>query len=173
MSGLPTTIDPVMLADKGARLCGQISVAALPRLAESCRSRVGTVDVDLEFTRGDGGDVRLMIGHIRVRVRLTCQRCLEDMDYELSARPRVVLLRPGESDEALPPEVDSLTVDKPIALSTLVEDELLLVMPMIPLHDLAHCPARAHVTPAKAQDAAGEREPSPFAALGQLKRNGH
>jgi uncharacterized protein len=166
-------IDPVMLADKGARLCGKLAVATLPRLAETCRSHAGEVDVDLEFTRGDGGDVRLMVGSLHARVRLTCQRCLEDMDYELSARPRVVLLRPGEPDEAMPPEVDCLTVDKPIALSALVEDELLLVMPMIPLHDLEHCPARGHMAPVRAHDVAGERKPSPFAALGQLKRNEH
>jgi uncharacterized protein len=168
---LPATIDPVALAEKGARLTGRLSFKALPRLAEACRGQSGDVDVDLEFTRGEGGDVRLLLGTIRARVRLTCQRCLEEMDYELRSEPRLVLLRPGQAEEGLPPEVDSLTADRPIALSALVEDELLLVMPMIPLHDLEHCPARAFVATGKTRDAATESKPNPFASLQRLKRD--
>jgi uncharacterized protein len=170
---LPATIDPVALAEKGARLSGKLSLKGLPRLAAACRSAAGHAEVDLEFTRGEGGDVRLMIGTIRARVSLTCQRCLEEMDYELRSEPRLVLLRPGESEEELPPEVDALTVDKPIVLSTLIEDELLLVMPMIPLHDLEHCPARAFVVAGERSESATGSKPNPFAALQRLKRDQH
>jgi uncharacterized protein len=172
MSGLPATIDPVVLAEKGVRLTGTLALKTLPRLAESVRSRAGEVEVDLEFTRGQGGDVRLMLGTICARVKLTCQRCLEEMDYELRSEPHLVVLRPGESEQALPPEVESLTVDKPVALSTLVEDELLLVMPMIPLHDLRHCPTRPYVESGAARDAGVGSKPNPFATLQRLKRNG-
>jgi uncharacterized protein len=170
---LPATIDPVTLAEKGAHVSGTLSLKALPRLAEVCRSTAGQVDVDLEFKRGEGGDVRLMLGTIRARVSLTCQRCLEGMDYELRSEPRLVLLRAGESEEELPPEVDALTVDKPIVLNTLIEDELLLVMPMIPLHDLEHCPARAFVAAGESREAAMGSKPNPFATLQRLKRDKH
>lgn len=172
MPGLPATIDPVLLAEKGARLTGALSFKTLPRLADSCRNPTGTVDVDLEFAREEGGNVRVMSGVLRAQAKLTCQRCLEEMDYELRSEPRVVLLRPGEPEQALAPEVDSLTVDKPVALATLVEDELLLVMPMIPLHDLEQCPARSWVESDKTETA-GRSGTNPFAALEQLKRDGH
>ncbi len=171
---LPSTIDPVALAEKGAHLCGTLLLKALPRLAAACRNSAGEVEVDLEFTRGEGGgDVRLMIGTIRARVSLTCQRCLEELDYELRSEPHLVLLRPGQSEDELPPEVDALTVDQPIVLSTLIEDELLLVMPMIPLHDLEHCPARAFVTAGKRADSAAGGKPNPFATLQRFKRDEH
>ena len=170
---LPAAIDPIALAEKGARLSGSLSLKGLARLAAACRSPAGQVEVDLEFTRSEGGDVRLIIGTIRARVSLTCQRCLEEMDYELRSEPRLVLLRPGESEEELPPEVDALTVDRPIVLSTLIEDELLLVMPMIPLHDLEHCPARAFVSAGGRSEADTESKPNPFATLQRLKRDKH
>jgi uncharacterized protein len=170
---LPAAIDPVALAEKGAHLSGRLSLKALPRLAAACRGTAGQVEIDLAFTRGEGGDVRLMIGTIRARVSLTCQRCLEEMDYELRSEPRLVLLRAGESEEELPPEVDALTVDKPIVLSTLIEDELLLVMPMIPLHDLEQCPARAFVAAGERSESARGSKQNPFATLQRMKRDKH
>lgn len=170
---LPATIDPIQLAERGARLTGTLPLKGMSRLAQTALAGSGDVFVDLAFERGEGENVLLMHGRLQTRLRVTCQRCLEAMDLELEAAPWLVLLRPDprrvpqEEDEP-----DTLVVDKPLALNALVEDELLLALPMVPMHEPSRCAARARAT---ADSRAGELKPdekggpSPFSMLRKLK----
>ena len=65
------------------------------------------------------------------------------MTLELHADTRLLLLRPGVRTDTLAQEVEALTVDRPVSLSELVEDELLLMLPMVPMHPLDACPAKS------------------------------
>ncbi len=141
---LPVTIDPAQLAEKGTRLTGRVAARGMTRLQALMRydlgDDAGEVDVDLIFEQVRSSALRRMHGHLAVAVKATCQRCLEPMNVELVAKPDVILLRQGESETALPPEADALTVGQtPVSLAELVEDELLLVMPMVPMHPLNEC----------------------------------
>ncbi len=167
--GLPATIDPIQLAGKGARLRGKLPVKTMRRLVELCRDDSGEAAVDLVFERGGADGMPLMHGTMSVTVRATCQRCLEGMDLKLVAEPWLVLTRPGEREDIQVREVDALVVGKPISLSELVEDEFLLVMPMIPMHDEQACPASVYKTAANGDDA-GNKTNKPFSVLSGLKR---
>lgn len=167
--GLPATIDPIQLAGKGARLRGKLPVKAMRRLVELCRDDSGEAVVDLMFERGDAGEMYLMHGTMAATVRVTCQRCLEGMDLELAAEPRLILTRPGEREDIQAQEAGILVVDKPISLSELVEDEFLLVMPMIPMHDEKVCPVSVYKTAANGVGA-GDKINKPFSILNGLKR---
>ncbi|MBI3575163.1 MAG: DUF177 domain-containing protein [Gammaproteobacteria bacterium] len=146
---LPAHIDPIQLAEKGAHLAGALSLKGMPRLLQACLNDGGEIQVDLQFGRDEGGDVLELQGNIRAKVHVACQRCLEPMTLELHADTRLLLLRPGERTDALAQEAEALTMDRPVLLSELVEDELLLVMPMVPMHPLDVCPAKEQVkTPA-------------------------
>jgi DUF177 domain-containing protein len=169
---LPSTIDPIQLAERGARLTGTLPLKSMPRLNQACRDGSGDVLVDLSFERGEGERVFLMRGTLRVSLRVTCQRCLEAMDLQIDASPWLLLLRPESGMDRLDDEADILVVDKPLSLSALVEDELLLAMPMVPTHDLNECPARVYVKKemgAGRKEAEGEKK-NPFAALESLKK---
>lgn len=175
MLGLPATIDPVQLADRGAHLDGRLPLKAMPRLARACLEDAGEVLVDLHFERSEDGSVRRMYGNLRAALRVTCQRCLEAMELEVQTAPHLLLFRPGERDDLLEQEPDSLVVDKPLSLAEIVEDELLLAMPMIPMHAPDRCPA---VTSGLMRGGSGtdrhEGTPDksgPFAVLGRLKRS--
>lgn len=166
--GWPSSIDPVQLAENGARLTGELSLAAMPRLSQSCCDPAGSVSVDLQFERSDSEGLRIMRGTVRASMRVTCQRCLEEMALDLQIEPNLILLRPGERED-LEREDEALVVERPLALSALVEDELLLAMPMIPMHAPAVCPARR---PLEHAPVGGRRQrPNPFAALRRLKRD--
>ena len=90
---------------------------------------------------------------------MTCQRCLEPMTLSLVARPQWLFVRAGEGRETPPDEeAEVIEVDRPLMLSELVEDELLLAMPMIPMHRLEECPARKY-------SATGKERENPFAGL--------
>lgn len=162
---LPAHIDPIQLAEKSAQLAGALPLKGMSRLLQACVDDVGEIRIDLQFGRDEGGGVLELYGSIGAKLHVACQRCLEPMDLTLKTDTRLLLLRAGERVDALAPEAEALTVDGPVSLHALVEDELLLVMPMIPMHPLATCPARGRVaTPAS------PRRSTPLSALGRLKQ---
>lgn len=169
---LPVIIDPIQLAERGARLTGTLPLKCMARLAQHCLDGSGDVFVDLAFERGVGETVFLMHGTLRVRLITGCQRCLEGMEVNLEASPSLVLLRSGAAQELSSDDADTLVADKPVSLISLVEDELLLVLPMVPMHELSQCPAKEYVTEKAGtdiRDIKGEKK-NPFAVLSGLKK---
>ena len=164
LGGWSSTIDPIQLADKGARLCGELPLKGMARLVEMSADADGTVCVDLEFGRGSGDGLRVMRGAITACIYLTCQRCMQPMRVELKSEPRLVLLRAGEREDLLEAG-EAMLVEHPLTLGALVEHELLLEMPMVPLHPVDRCPAADRST----QQAEAKRS-SPFSVLERLKR---
>ncbi len=169
---LPATIDPIQLAERGARLTGRLPLKGMARLTPNCLDDAGEVFVDLVFERGDGQEVFLLHGTLHAGLHVTCQRCLQGMDLALEAEPWFILAKSDASREALGEEADVLVADKPLSLSGLVEDELLLALPMVPMHEISKCPARVYV--ATGTDSglkqAEEEKKSPFSVLSRLKK---
>lgn len=162
LNRLPAFIDPLRLADEGARLVGNLSTRSMRRLAAVTSKQDAAATVDLQFDRSPQG-LRQMQGKIIAKLYVTCQRCLQEMPLDLMAEPMVILLSPDESAKIGPEEGDLLVVHKPLALAELVEEELLLAMPMIPKHADEVCrmqPSAASGTPAT----------GPFASLNVLKK---
>ncbi len=169
-SGGPSIIDPFQLAKKGAHLSGALPLKAMPRLADLCARTDGGVEVDLRFERGEQDGLCVMYGSVRTSLALVCQRCLEEMTLDLRAAPRLMLLRPGERAD-LEQEAETLVVEQSLSLAQVIEDELLLVMPMIPMHDVELCPARNLVKPPADQSPRrSQAKRNPFAVLKELKR---
>lgn len=162
--GLPAVIDPLRLADEGAWLHGVLGLTGMPRLVEMCADDQGTVSIDLQFERSAQG-LRQMRGPLRATLRVVCQRCMQPFTLTIAADTWLILLNPGEPSAIAADEADTLVVTKPLPLSEVVEDELLLAMPMIAMHAPGECQASAP------GPAAVHGENNPFAALGKLKRN--
>ncbi len=161
---LPATVEPILLAEKGTHLVGTLPIKGMARLAPSCLDDCGETRVDLHFGRTESGNVYELTGRLEARLRVACQRCLGPMDLAFATDVRLLLLRPGEPVAGLAPEVEALMVDRPLRLSELVEDELLLVMPMIPMHPVEACAARNFLKSAPPAD-------KPLSGLGRLKRS--
>jgi uncharacterized protein len=164
---LPEQIDAIRLADQGARLSGQLSAGGLHRLREMSRpgASPAPVVIDLTFER-TGHGVRLMHGTIRTTIETVCQRCLQPVAIEVTARPFAVLQVAGEEPARGPEEAEMLAVEGPLQLNELAEDELLLAMPMIPMHAEGSCkvPGERGESPTEP----GEKV-SPFSGLRGLK----
>ena len=158
--GLPTTIDPVQLAERGARLNGTLAVDGMARLSQSGVGPLGTVEVDLRFERSETARLYRAEGQVRAILQVPCQRCLERMALSLDIQPHWLFVRAGAQHGSTPShESDVIAVDRPLSLRELVEDELLLALPMVPMHDLADCPARQFVTrSAQPDDAASDAD---------------
>ncbi len=132
-SRLPAEIDPLRLADEGRTIEGELPAGLFSRLA----GLTGAVRVSLRFERLAQG-ARRMQGRIEASVETSCQRCLEPVQVQLRAEPDVLLKtsEPASGDES---EVEVLAVNGPLKLVEYVEDELLLAMPMIPVHTDPAC----------------------------------
>lgn len=167
LGGWSTIIDPIRLADTEARLNGELPLAGLRRLVEMCLDEQGAVTVDLQFEHDPSGGLRVMHGRITARAGLLCQRCMERVDVEITSEPRLVLLKPGEREDLLEAG-DAILIEKPITLGALVEDELLLEVPMVPMHPTDRCPVS--IAPDEKPRGREPRKPSPFSVLEKLKR---
>lgn len=102
-------------------------------------------------------------------VTLECQRCLQPMRVPLHAERRIFFVAGEEAAAALDAESDDdvLALTPELDLAELIEDELLLALPLVPRH--AQCPQplpRAFVEDDPAIDPAD----NPFAVLAALKR---
>ena len=171
LGGWSSTIDPIQLAEKGARLSGELPVKGMARLVEMCRDDQGSVRVDLQFERDPNDGLRSLHGTIEARISATCQRCMEPMTLLLSAHPHLLLLRPGERDDLME-SGNALSVERPITLGSLVEDELLLSMPMVPMHPIEECHAQEMRKPPRQQNRERDEEKNsakPFSRLAALK----
>ena len=98
-------------------------------------------------------------------VFLTCQTSLESFRHEIAIADRLVLVDSEERLPAIGEESDAedyLVADGPLDIRDLIEDAVLLALPMVP--------RKPGLEEAPAAGGEVEREPSPFAALARLKR---
>lgn len=156
-------IDSLRFAQEGEHLRGCIALDTLARLADVLFERKGNADFALT-----GGVDRRSRPFIEIEVRaelaLTCQRCLERLDHRLERRSRLLLVPDGErlpevGDEE--PEVEAMPASAVANVPDLVEQEILLGLPLAPVHAEGQCAPDA--------DAHDERPSSPFAVLAGLK----
>jgi uncharacterized protein len=107
--------------------------------------------------------------HAATEVTLECQRCLQPMAVPLRAERRIFFVEGEDAAAALDGESedDVLALTPALDLEALIEDELLLALPLIPRHEVCPQPLpRAFVD----EESAEEPADHPFAALAALKR---
>lgn len=157
-------IDALQFAREGRRLEGEIAVAAMQRLHDIVTETSGVVHYCIEGAVNAKRKPVLDVA-VEATLRLTCQRCLEPTDYRLRRTSRFVL---ADSDQDLPdvadedPETETLPADALADIADVIEQEVLLGLPIAPMHPEGACGAAPGYE-------AGERV-SPFAVLEQLKR---
>lgn len=165
---LPHYVEPRKLAQQGGEISGQTTVGALPRLAEFRQSQQSPVSVVLRFSRDDEGH-QVIQGEISTRLHLTCQRCLELVEQPVSAQVMLALVFSEDAIAGLPEIYEPwLLNDDKLVLAELLEEELLLALPLAPVHE--QCPV---TLPNPAEDVSEETQDrnaeNPFAVLASLK----
>lgn len=158
------------LARRGAVLEGHYALAELPRLADTLADASGEVRVELHFGRDRQGVAYIEV-HLEAEPLLTCQACLEGYRHRLSCINKVGIVTSEAMAERLPAEYEPLLVgDEPLFPRDLIEDELILALPIIARHPEGECPDRE----ARREEAGAEEEESkaenPFAVLAKLKK---
>ncbi len=167
---LPVAVDMVRLADRQEELVGELPVGSLARLCDSLTSEQGVVAVRLQFGRDEGR--RLIVrGTVSATVELQCQRCLKPMPWHLQASVLLAGCYSEQDMDSLPEIYDPVLIpDERLRLAQLVEDELILALPTLAMHeDDPGCRPLDIQAPVPEQPD-DERQANPFAVLGALKR---
>lgn len=161
-------IDGLQFARAGLEIGGRLSKDQLPRLAE-----LGCITAGLEFrltgTKNSRGKPALRIQFSGVG-EMQCQRCLGPVDMDLSANVELELAGSMHEIEAADDDVDRVLASYSMDVAELVEDEAILLLPMVPRHE--RC-AGADVLSVEAEAASIEVEKvSPFSVLASFKKGG-
>jgi uncharacterized protein len=171
-------IDSLDFALKSQELRGDAPVSEMPRLLDLLAvpdgqaAPDGQVSYVLRGLTGKDGKPLLELA-LEGSCQLRCQRCLQGMPYAIKT---VSLLMPvpeneleglsmegGELEEE--DEIDRIPVNPHLDVLGLIEDEILLGLPLSPRHELGVCEAVAGSVSAKVKD----QKQSPFAVLRGLK----
>lgn len=167
--GLPESFDPARLADDGMRLAGDLPMGRLPRLAALCVKPGGGAHVAMDFERTTDGK-RTMRLRADVHAVFECGRCLGKVAVSWHAESVLVIRRSAEAGDSTDESTETLIADGPILLRDVVEDELLLAVPMFPVH-ADPCGTAEPGGPADARCGEGTpRTSGPFATLARLKK---
>jgi uncharacterized protein len=173
---IPVTLDVKKAAMHDTCYEGYIVLAQLKRLTSSLGSDEGNVDVKVQ-TGVDEQGLNFLKGQAQVTISLTCQRCNETMPVDLTTDFAFSPVKIGyveDEENQLPDHYDPIMINEfgEIGLRDLVEDELILDIPLIAMHDEQDCPATgSNMTWGKIEEEVVEQKPNPFAVLKQLKRN--
>lgn len=161
---LPDHIEPLMLAESAAQLEGRLRLSACARLVADHGPQAGEARVVLAFGVDEDG-VRFVFGRVQADLALTCNRCLEAFVAPVEAQVSLGIVCDLSGAERLPERYEPLIAGtEPLSLVDLVEDELLLAVPLAPAHPPGTC--RAHGAGATVSGPARQR---PFAALAGYK----
>ncbi|RTL47728.1 MAG: metal-binding protein [Rhodocyclaceae bacterium] len=140
---------------------GHVAVQAMERLADVLLSSAGLLQCELRGERDEQGDSFLCLW-VQGELTMRCQRCLEPMQYQLRVASRLRLMPPGAEwpeDELEDDSADAIEAKQDMALLPLIEEEVLLALPIAPTHESCEPPA------SRGKD----QESSPFAVLAKLK----
>jgi uncharacterized protein len=174
----PRALDIAALCRDGARLEGTVPLSVLARLATSLLNDADGGSAEVRWSaQGQtrpvaGGTPELWLAlRAEVAVRLECQRCLQPMAWPLQFDRRLRFVRGEREAERLDDELDDdvLALEPRIDLLQLVEDELILALPLVPRHDT--CPEPLPQPGAAPELPDDEAPAGPFAALAGLRRS--
>lgn len=162
-------IDSLDFARNGRLISGELPPADLPRLREMLEEPQGVLRYTVQGGMDRQGNSFLDVGVVG-QCRLLCQRCLNGMDYPLQLDTRL-LLRDQAGLDALDEdaaggdeEYDSILAEAQLDVLDMLEEEILLSLPIAPKHVSGECQAT------DGEDI-GRAAASPFAVLAKMKRN--
>lgn len=168
----PRRLDVAAFAKDGASLEGEWPFADLARLVASSLPDAAAPPVRWTLTgesrAAKGSEPQVWLhATAGARVHLECQRCLQPMAVDVDAERSFLFVHGEDSAAALDADAedDVLALTRALDAQELIEDELLLELPLVPRHDVCPDPL-----PAPADDLPEDETPHPFAKLAALKK---
>ena len=163
---LPPQLDVWRMVANQRRFEGSLPLAHMPRLAGVLADAEGDCRYVVEFYRDP---LKLDVMHIQLNAvfHLICQRTLERFALPVEIDQRLGLISDEAQEASLPEDMEAVLIEGhgEVSPAQLIEDELLLAVPLVPVN-----PDASDLDPKWSGDEAAEEEKSsPFAALKALR----
>ena len=129
-------IDSISFAKKSESLQGKIPVSSFERVTDSLAESTGEIKFSLVGKLDSRRRPSLFLS-VQGTVMLICQRCLTAFEHELNVVRQLVLVT---SESQLPeldaedPDVDVVVATEKMNVLDLIEDEIILSLPLAPRH---------------------------------------
>ncbi|MEY4711371.1 MAG: hypothetical protein RIS88_821 [Pseudomonadota bacterium] len=167
-------LDVQALAEAGAEVSGAATLGDFERLLAEAQGRGAGLPLawsargELRNPRHVRPDVWLHLKASGV-LPLTCQRCLAPVDVPMAIDRsfRFVADESTAAAEDDTSEEDLLVISRSFDLPALVEDEFLMELPLVPLHET--CPEPVRLSAVDPGFEVESPQESPFAVLARLK----
>ena len=131
---LPENVDFLKQVERNACFEGTWPVSRFERLTDIIHDSSGEVAARLRF--GISAGTPCLDGAIEAELKLRCERCLEPVTHRIESDFRFGLITSEDEAAFLPKEYEPLLVtESEQSLIELVEDELLLSLPIVAKHD--------------------------------------
>jgi uncharacterized protein len=129
---LPLHVPARASVARRARFAGVLPVTKLPRLAAAAATQEGELRVSLQ-AQPDASGASQLAGTIEGDLHLECQRCLRPFVQHLRVQLDLRLVETEEDEERLLHECEPYQViDDRLPLHEIIEDEVLLALPLAP-----------------------------------------
>ena len=175
----PARLDARRFAQAHAHLQGECGASEFTRLAGDLHpdglvgaTAVITWQADGELRGADQAAESAVWLHLQAKatVPLTCQRCLGPVQTSLVVDRwfRFVATEAQADDEDDEAEEDLLALEPRPDLLAVLEDELLMALPLVPMHEV--CPQTLPSSAGTLPEGEEPRRENPFQALSKLKK---
>ncbi|MBE8190146.1 MAG: hypothetical protein HAW58_04690 [Candidatus Thioglobus sp.] len=160
--GIPAQIQLFKFANKGLVFSQKYQVSDFPRISDLASNSNGLVEVELNFGL-ENKKIPCIKGQIKLDLSLICQRCLDGVMVHLEPDFNLAFLQNEQQGENLDDSFETiLNADEEFSTIEFLTDEILICVPMIPLHQ-HKCGSY------KNPKVALEKPENPFAILKKLK----
>jgi len=160
---LPSQLKLFDFAKKEISLSGIYKISDFPKISEISSNKKDNLRVDLSFYLKNN-KTPCVKGIIELDIELECQRCLDDLSIALKVNFNLSFVRHGEEFEELDLHNDIYVIEEEeLAIHDLIADEILLSIPMVPIHDY-EC-----IKEFNEQEIVEEKSENPFAILKKIK----
>jgi len=131
---LPEVVDFLEQVDKNSCFEGSWPLSRLERLKQVISIDEGDVIASVRFSKRAG--IRCIDGTVSAQLVLECQRCLRPLTKQIQSEFHLALVASEEEADSLPKEFEPLDmVPGEQSLIDVLEDELLLSLPIVAVHD--------------------------------------
>lgn len=165
-ASLPAVIDVWRMVAARRTFEGSLPLSSFKRLRDSLVDAEGQCSYALEFGR-DASNQAFVEVRAEAELPLMCQRTLERYLHRVRLVQQLGLITSEAQEDALPEQMEPLLVPESGEMPAidLVEDELILAVPVVPMNPDSELPSQEwHEEPE-------EEKQNPFGVLAKLKDN--
>lgn len=168
---LPKKLDPIKSAQKRSVYDGLYLAHEMKRFSSMVVAAEAEVPVKVEFLK-DAQSLTYFKGEMQSHVQLVCQRCNNTFKHLVKTEFCFSPVQGSEEDSVLPDVYEPVEVNDhgEVDLFQLLEDELILSLPIVALHPQDDCAIQAEDLQFGEIEPEPERK-NPFAVLKELKRD--